>query len=64
MQELQEVTELKGRLEEVMPSRTDADWSKQMKGVVDEFRQGAKEFSDDEIESIVDEAVDAVRKAS
>jgi hypothetical protein len=35
-----------------------------MRGVVDEFRQGAKDFSDDEIEDIVDEAVDAVRKAS
>lgn len=55
---------LKGRLEEVMPSRTDADWSKQMKSVVDEFRQGAADYSDDQIESIVDEAVDAVRKAS
>lgn len=55
---------LKGRLEEVMPSRTDADWSKQMSSVVDEFRQGAAEYSDDEIESIVDEAVDEVRKAS
>jgi transcriptional regulator with XRE-family HTH domain len=56
---------LKSRLEEVMPSsRTDTDWSKQMKSVVDEFRQGAADFSDDEIESIVDEAVGAVRKAS
>jgi hypothetical protein len=35
-----------------------------MKSVVDEFRQGAAEYSDDEIESIVDEAVDEVRKAS
>jgi transcriptional regulator with XRE-family HTH domain len=55
---------IKGRLEEVMPSRTDATWSKQMRSVVDEFRQGAADFSDDEIESIVDEAVDVVRKAS
>ena len=56
---------LKGRLEEVMPSsRSDAAWSKQMRNVVAEFRQGAKDFSDDEIESIVDEAVDAVRSAS
>jgi hypothetical protein len=35
-----------------------------MRSVVDEFRQGAADFSDDKIESIVDEAVDAVRKAS
>ena len=55
---------LKGRLEEVMPSATDAAWSKQMRSVVDQFRQGAADFSDDEIDSIVDEAVDAVRKAS
>jgi transcriptional regulator with XRE-family HTH domain len=55
---------LKSRLEQIMPSRSDAAWSKQMRAVVDEFRQGAADFSDDEIESIVDEAVDAVRKAS
>ncbi|MFP4347546.1 MAG: helix-turn-helix domain-containing protein [Thermodesulfobacteriota bacterium] len=54
---------LKGRLEEVMPLRTDNAWSKQMRIVVDEFRQGATDFADDEIESIVDEAVDAVRNA-
>jgi transcriptional regulator with XRE-family HTH domain len=54
---------LKGRLEEAMPSRTDTAWSKQMREVVDAFRQGAAEFADDDIDSIVDEAVDAVRKA-
>ena len=46
-----------------MPSRTDTAWSNQMRSVVDEFRKGAKDCSDDEIESIVDEAVNAVRKA-
>jgi transcriptional regulator with XRE-family HTH domain len=55
---------LKGRLEEVMPARADTAWSKQMREVVDEFRKRAADYSDDEIESIVDEAVDAVRKAS
>ena len=54
---------LKSRLEEAMPSRTDTTWSKQMRSVVDEFRKGAEDYSDDEIESIVDEAVTAVRKA-
>jgi transcriptional regulator with XRE-family HTH domain len=54
---------LKGRLEEVMPPRTDAAWSKQMRTVVGEFRQGAQGVVDDEIDSIIDEAVDAVRKA-
>lgn len=55
---------LKNRLEQIMPTRPDAAWSKQMRSVVDEFREGAKDFSDDEIEDIVDEAVDATRKAS
>jgi len=54
---------LKSRLEEAMPARTDTAWSKQMRSVVDEFRKGAQDYADDEIESIVDEAVNAVRKA-
>ena len=54
---------LKSRLEDAMPSRSDADWSKQMHSVVTEFRKGAHNYTDKQIESIVDEAVDAVRKA-
>lgn len=52
---------IKSRLEEVMPSRKDEAWSKEMKSVVSEFRKGAEGYSDDEIESIIDEAVNAVR---
>ena len=53
---------VKSRLEEVMPSsRRDESWSREMKKVVTEFRKGAEEYSDDEIEDIVDEAVNAVR---
>jgi len=54
---------LKGRLEEVMPFRSDAAWSRQMRSVMDEFKKGSEDYSDDEIDSIVDEAVEAVRKA-
>ena len=54
---------LKSRLEEAMPSRTDAAWGKEMRSVVAEFREGAQDYSDKQIESIVDDAVDAVRKA-
>jgi hypothetical protein len=36
---------LKSRLEEVMPSRTDADWSKQMHSVVTESRKGAHNYT-------------------
>lgn len=53
---------VKSRLEEVMPSsRKDEAWSREMKEVVTEFRKGAEEYSDDEIEDFVDEAVNAVR---
>jgi len=54
---------IKSRLEQIMPSRPDSSWSQQMRSVVDEFRNGAEDYSDDEIESIVNEAVNAVRKA-
>lgn len=52
---------IKNRLEEVIPSKKDAAWSKDMSKVVSEFRKGAEHYSDDEIESLVDEAVSAVR---
>ena len=52
---------IKSRLEEVMPSRKDEAWSKEMKSVVSDLRKGAEGYSDDEIESIVDEVVNAVR---
>ena len=52
---------LKSRLEDIMPAQKDESWTKEMKEVVTEFRKGAEEYSDDEIEDIVDEAVNAVR---
>jgi transcriptional regulator with XRE-family HTH domain len=54
---------IKSKLQQIIPSQTDAAWSKEMRSVVAEFRKGAEDYSDKEIESIVDEAVDAVRKA-
>jgi len=52
---------IKNRLEEVMPGHSDVAWSKEMRKVVSEFRNKAKDYSEDEINSIVDEAVQAVR---
>jgi transcriptional regulator with XRE-family HTH domain len=52
---------IKNRLEEVMPGQTDAAWTNQMRKVVNEFRTSAKDYSEDEIDDIVDEAVQAVR---
>jgi transcriptional regulator with XRE-family HTH domain len=52
---------IKNRLEEVMPGHSDAAWTREMRKVVSEFRESAKDYSEDEIDRIVDEAVQAVR---
>jgi len=52
---------IKSRLEEVMPPKSDIAWTKEMQKVVSEFRKGAEGYSEEEIDSIVDEAVASVR---
>lgn len=52
---------IKSRLEDVMPTRKDEFWSKEMRSIVSDLRKGAEDYSDEEIENIVDEAVNAVR---
>jgi len=51
---------IKSRLEEVMPSHKDKAWAKEMRQVISEFRKGAEDYSNEEIDNIVDEAVNAV----
>ena len=53
---------IKNRLEEVMPGHSDIVWKNQMHKVVAEFKKGAENYSDDEIDSLVNEAVQAVIK--
>jgi hypothetical protein len=52
---------IKSRLEEVMPFKSDAAWSREMRKVVSELRKGAEGYSEEEINDIVDEAVKAIR---
>jgi len=52
---------VKSRIDEVMPSQKDTTWSREMEKVISELRKGAEEYSDEEIDEIVDEAVKAVR---
>jgi len=52
---------IKNRLEEVLPGHSDAAWTREMRNVVTKFREKAKGCAEDEIDSIVDEAVRAVR---
>ena len=55
---------IKNKLEEVMPSTSDAAWTREMRKMVNELREGAKHYSDEKIDNIVDEAVSAVRKGT
>ncbi len=52
---------IKNKIQEVMPPMSDTVWTKEMQKVVSEFRKGAEGYSEEEIDSIVDEAVSAVR---
>lgn len=51
---------VKSRLEGIMPTR-DKSWERDVRGVVSEFRSSAEDRSEEEIESLINEAVDAVR---
>lgn len=53
---------IKNRLEEVMPSHSDTVWTSQMRKVVSNFKKGAANYSDDDIDSLVNEAVQVTRK--
>lgn len=52
---------IKNKIQEVMPPMSDTAWTKEMQKVVSEFRKGAEGYSEEEIDSIVDEAVASVR---
>ena len=52
---------IKNKLEEVMPPKTDAAWTREMRQVVEKLRKGAEEYSSEEIDRIVDDAVTAAR---
>ena len=52
---------IKNRLEDVMPAKSDATWTKEMRHVVAELRNGAAKYSDDEVDRLVNDAVTAVR---
>ena len=51
---------IKNKLQQFMPSRTDDAWTREIRSVVAELRKGAEDYADNQIENIVDEAVDPV----
>lgn len=53
---------IKSRLEEVLPqTKKDTVWETEMRKTLAKFRERAKDYSEEEIEDIVNEAVQAVR---
>ena len=51
---------IKSKLQQIMPSRTDAAWTKEMRTVVAEFRKGAEDYSDYEVQVIISSALGLV----
>jgi hypothetical protein len=52
---------MKNKIEEIVPPRSDAAWTAEMKKVISELRKGAGEYTEEEINRIVDEAVKEIR---
>ena len=59
-----EYLRLKQTLAQGSHTQRDAAWTKEMRALVREFRQSAAGYSAAEIDQIVDEAVEAVRRES
>ena len=57
-----EYLRLKQTLPPAPPARRDAAWANAMRAVVTEFRQSAAGYAAAEIDQIIDEAVEAVRR--
>ncbi len=57
-----EYLRLKQTLSQGSSTQRDAAWTKEMRALVREFRQSAAAYSAAEIDQIVDEAVEAVRR--
>lgn len=52
---------VKHQVEKVMRPKVDKAWSERFREITDKLAQGAKDYAQDEIDSVIDEAVEAVR---
>ncbi len=52
---------VKHQVERVMRPKTEKSWSERFREITDRLAKGAKEYSNDDIDSVIDEAVEAVR---
>ncbi len=53
---------IKSKVQKVIRSESPDEWSARMKRVTERLGEGAKDYSAEEIEKIIDEAVAAVRR--
>ncbi len=53
---------VKHQVEKVMRPRVEKSWSERFREITDKLAKGATDYSQDEIESVIDEAVAAVRE--
>lgn len=53
---------VKNKVQKAARPETQDSWSARMRRVTERLREGAKGYSEEEIEKIVDEAVTAVRR--
>lgn len=52
---------VKHQVEKVMKPKTQKSWSERFREITDRLAEGAREYSQDEIDNVIDEAVKAVR---
>ena len=52
---------VKHQVEKMMRPKLDKAWSERFREISDKLAQGAKDYSQDEIDNVIDEAVDAIR---
>lgn len=52
---------VKHQVEKMMRPKVDKAWSERFREITDKLAQGAKDYTPDEIDSVIDEAVEAVR---
>jgi transcriptional regulator with XRE-family HTH domain len=53
---------VKHQVEKMMRPRVEKSWSERFREITDKLAKGAKDYSQDEIDSVIDEAVSAVRE--
>jgi hypothetical protein len=55
---------VKNQVEKLLKPKPEKPWSQRFREITDRLAQGAKDYSQDDIDKVIDEAVALVRKKS